>query len=290
MRRMTFGTVLAAAVLTGLFWFSPASAGNIWLTGHDADFHCAGGSQCNHFGIALDFGRQDAPDKTKPLLFLDSGGELASAAGNAVARAKNTVEGAGSAFPFVVMDPTDAGFAALSLTTASFSAIVIASDSTCGGCDNNAADIAAINARTADITDFFNAGGGLVYFSGAGNRDTYYDSVPIPATAVSVSPPFSLTPDGVALGLLDPSDTDCCATHNSFSLPGAGSALKVAEIDSLGFAETLFAGDVTIGGGGFEPGCGTATTAPCPVPSPAALLLLGPAVVAIGYGQWRRRK
>ncbi|MBI2528005.1 MAG: hypothetical protein HYY95_24565 [Candidatus Rokubacteria bacterium] len=290
MRRATLGAVLATTVLTGLFWFSPASAGNIWLTGHDADFHCAFGAQCNHFGIALDFARQDAPDKTKPLLFLDSGGEVASAAGSAGARARNTVEGAGSPFPFVVVDPSTPAFAALALTTASFSAIVIASDSTCGGCDNNAADIAAINARTADITDFFNAGGGLVYFAGAANRDTYYDSVPIPAAAVAVSPPFSLTADGVALGLLDPADTDCCATHNSFSLPGAGSALKVAELDSLGFAETLFAGDVTIGGGGFEPGCGTATTPPCSVPSPAALLLLGPAIGAFGYWEWRRRK
>jgi len=290
MRRMTFGTVLAAAVLTGLFWFSPASAGNIWLTGHDADFHCAFGAQCNHFGIALDFVRQDAPDKTKPLLFLDSGGELASAAGSVGARARNTVEGAGSAFPFVVVDPSTPAFAALALTTASFSGIVIASDSTCGGCDNNLADIVAINARTAALTDFFNAGGGLAYFAGAENRDTYYDSVPIPATAVSVSPPFSLTPDGAALGLLDPADTDCCATHNSFSLPGAGSALKVAEIDSLGFAETLFAGDVTIGGGGFEPGCGTPGKPACAVPSPSALLLLGPAIAAIGYAQWRRRK
>jgi hypothetical protein len=290
MRRATFGAVLAAALLTGLFWFSPASAGNIWLTGHDADFHCTFGAQCNHFGIALDFVRQDAPDKTKPILFLDSGTELSSAAGSVGARAKNTVEGPGAPFPFIVVDPSSAAFAALALSTASFSAIAIASDSSCGGCDNNLADILAINARTADITDFFNAGGGLLYFSGAGNMDTYYDSVPVPAAAVAVSPPFSLTPEGVALGLLDPADTDCCATHNSFSIPEPGSALKVAELDSLGFAETLFAGDVTIGGGGFEPGCGTPTTPACPVSSPSALLLLGPALVAAGYLDWRRRK
>lgn len=162
--------VLLAIGLAVTAFATPSFAGNIWLTGHDADFHCAGGQQCNHFGIALDFARQGAANKALPLLFLDSGGELASAAGQALATAKNSVEGAGNAFNFVVLDPTSGGFASLSF--ADFSAIVVASDSTCGGCDNDAADIAAINARTADIASYFNAGGGLVYFAGAGNFDT----------------------------------------------------------------------------------------------------------------------
>ncbi|MEJ7670583.1 MAG: IPTL-CTERM sorting domain-containing protein [Casimicrobiaceae bacterium] len=265
------------------FLAGAAQAGNLWLTGHDADLHCSGGTQCNHFGIALDFGRQAAPDKTKPILFLTSpGGDLVAAAGQAVARARNTVEGAGNPFPFVVVDPTDAAFATTVLSVANFSAIVIASDTSCGGCDNNLADIVAINARTAEIQAFFNAGGGLVYFAGAENRDTYYLSVPIPAGAVAVSAPFTLTPEGVALGLLTAQDANCCATHNSFNLPPAGGALRVAETDSAGFAETLFARDATITGGGIG-GPGT-TFGPRDIPTLSEWGMIILALLVAGFG------
>ena len=288
-RSLVVGLFTLVVMIGPILFASPASAGNIWLTGHDADFHCAGNQQCNHFGIALDFVRQAAPDKTKPILFLDSGTELTTAAGKVPAKAKNTVEGAGNPFNFTVVDPTSAGFASLALTTSAFSAIVVASDSSCGGCDNNAADIAAINARTADLTLFFNSGGGLAYFAGAENRGTYYQSVPIPATGVAVSAPFTLTADGIAIGLIggsgSTSDTNCCPTHNSFLLPAAGSPLKVAETDSAGFAETLFAGNVSIGppgdggGGGFIPTPGTPGDGS--VPEPATVLLLGSGLFAL---------
>lgn len=238
---------LAAAFLLTVFgWASfGVEAGNLWLTGHDADFHCTGGQQCNHVGVALNFSRQSAPDKTKPMLFLDSGTQLATAAASAGAKAKNTVEGAGVAFNFTVVGPSTAAFVTLPLTTANYSAIVVASDSTCGGCDNSATDIAAINARTADIQAFFNAGGGLVYFAGASNRATYYNSVPIPPGAAPVSAPFTLTAAGTAIGLISPTDTNCCATHNSFNLPPVGSSLVVLETDSAGLAETLSAAGTT---------------------------------------------
>ena len=268
-----------------------AQAGNLWLTGHDADLHCSGGSQCNHYGVALDFARQAAPNRTLPLLFLTSpGGDLVAAAGMAAARARNTVEGAGNAFPFVVVDPTDPAFATTVLSVANFSAIVIASDETCGGCDNNAADIAAINARTAELQAFFNAGGGLVYFAGADRRDTYYLSVPIPAGAVAVSPPFTLTAEGLALGLDPTTDTNCCATHNSFNLPAPGGALRVAETDSAGFAETLFARDASITGGGIT-GPGGAAFDPRDIPtlSEWGLILLALLVAGFGALTVRRR-
>ena len=241
---------LAAAFLFTVFgWASfGVQAGNLWLTGHDADLHCTGGQQCNHFGVALNFSRQSAPDKTKPMLFLDSGTQLATAAGQGAAKAKNTVEGAGNAFSFTVVGPSTPAFATLPLTTANYSAIVVASDSTCGGCDNSATDITAINARTADIQAFFNAGGGLVYFAGADRRATYYSSVPIPAGAVAVAAPFTLTAAGTAIGLIAPADTNCCPTHNSFNLPPFGSSLVVLETDSAGRAETLSATATTTGG------------------------------------------
>ncbi len=259
-----------------------AQAGNLWLTGHDADLHCSGGSQCNHFGIALDFGRQAAPVRTLPILVLDSGAQVATAAATAAARARNTVEGAGNPFPLVVVDPSTPAFTALVLTTANYSAIVIASDDTCGGCDNNAADIAAINARTAEIQAFFNAGGGLVYFAGADRRDTYYASVPIAAGAVAVSPPFTLTPEGLALGLLLAQDANCCATLNSFALPAPGGALRVAETDSAGFAETLFARDATITGGGIG-GPGT-TFGPRDIPTLSEWGMIILALLVAGFG------
>ena len=233
-----------------------ALAGNIWLTGHDADYHCASqGKQCNHFGVALDFARQGAPDKTRPLLFLDKGSNLLRAAADKKeARAKNTVEGPDKAFSFEVMDPNDPSFAVLPLSTDKFSAIVIASDSTCNGCDLNVGDTAdseAINKRAKDIAAFFNAGGGLVYFSGAENRNVYYKSVPIPATASPVARPFTLTDEGRALGLKDDeatNDTNCCETHNSFEPPPAGDVLRVAEYDNSRKAETLFGRAAVISG------------------------------------------
>jgi hypothetical protein len=70
-----------------------------------------------------------------------------------------------------------------------------------------------------------NDGGGLVYFSGANNRNVYYKSVPIPATALPVAPPFTLTDEGRKRGLLDEKDTNCCPTHNSFEPPPTGDIL-----------------------------------------------------------------
>jgi hypothetical protein len=281
-------TVTAAGVL--LMTDAPAQAGNIWMTGHDADYHCSGGSQCNHFGIAVDFARIGAPDPTKPILVLDRLDlDVVAALGQATAMARNTVEGAGNPFPYVVMDPRSVAFAAEPLLVSVYSAIVVASDFSCGGCDLNeedgtTPDSDAINLRAADIASFFNAGGGLAYMSGAESRDVYYDSIPVGATASAVSPPFTLTGDGLAIGLLDPDDTNCCPTHNSFELPGVSSPLVVAETDENGKAETLFLrrGTIVDDGGG---GC----TGFCPsVPEPSTLIYLASGF--LGLGLWGRRK
>jgi hypothetical protein len=266
----------------------PAQAGNLWLTGHDADFHCSGGAQCNHMGIAANFARQGAPNKALPILVLDSGSEVTTALGQAAARAKNAVEGAGAAFPTTVVDPSSPAFATTPISTANWSAIIIASDTLCGGCDNDAADVAAINARTAELQAFFTAGGGLVYLAGSG-RPGYYDSVPIPATAVAVAPPFTLTPVGVGLGLLDPEDTDCCATHNSFNIPPVGGPLQVAEFDSAGFAETLVATGASICSGVL---CGGPTGGPVDVPtlSEWSMITLAALLALAGVYAVRRRR
>ena len=84
--------------------------------------------------------------------------------------------------------------------------------------------------------------------------DIFYDFVPIPVGAVAVTQPFTLTPLGERIGFRDNaaapggSDINCCATHNSFKKPRRGGALKIAEKDSGGFAETLVAKGKIVGG------------------------------------------
>lgn len=264
---------------------SGALAGNFLATGHDADLHCSSGQdQCHYVATAVQFVRSGAPDPSRKILVLDNSSlEVGTALDDAAS------QGLTAAVPRDVVDPSSPAFASLPLDVNTYSAIVIASDASCGGCDLNAnpsatsmtPDSDAINARSADIAAFFNAGGGLLYFAGAshgdgssGNPQTYYSSVPIPVAGVPVQGPFSLTSAGMSLGFQDATngigthdDINCCATHNSFSAPAAGSPIQVAETDNgAGAEETIFAGNVIIGAGGFTtntpPGPPSAATSP----------------------------
>lgn len=275
--------LLAIAVAAfALIPVASASAGRMLVTGHDADFHCSGGAQCHFVQVATSWVRGGAPDPTKPVLVLDTSDlDFPTALDNAF--------GAGG-IPTVVMDPKSPQFAAEPLTTDRYSAILVASDQTCGGCDlnlNNTDDSDAINARKADIEAFFNAGGGVYANAGADHADgdatdgpdVYYNFLPIPATGVAVTQPFCLTDAGIALGFEDATtdcadtskqnigthdDINCCPTHNSFAEPPAGGALQVSERDSKGFAETLF-GEGKIGNGVLDnaPPASAATAPPC---------------------------
>ena len=286
-RSIRFLSLLATIVAAAAGTAPAAFAGNLWLTGHDADFHCdGGGSQCHYFGIAANFVRQGAPTKTLPVLVLDSGTEVSSSLGATAVKALNTVEGAGNPIPFTVVDPSSPAFATTPISTANWSAIIIASDSTCGGCDNTTADITAINARTSEIQAFFTAGGGLLYLSGASNASTYYNSVPIPATGVAVAGPFTLTSVGSTLGLTN-TDINCCATHNSFTLPGAGSPLQIAETDSAGNAETLIASGAAVCSGTL---CGGTSGGPKPIPTLSEWALVATAVLLVAIAWTRRRR
>ena len=262
-----------------------AQAGGLWLRGHDADLHCSGGSQCHFIRVAVSYVRAGAPDPTKPVLVLDRGSLQ-------FGTALDSAFGAG-VVPRVVMDPRSAQFRSAPLTTSRYSAILVASDTTCGGCDLNdfdsSPDSDAINARKAAISSFFNAGGG-VYANSGGSRgdgdpvipDVYYSFVPAPLGGQVVQPPFCLTSVGIAAGFEDQtcpdasrrsgtnSDINCCATHNSFQDPPAGSALRVAERD-LGLdgvvsaddgAETLIADGRISGGGVVEGASGCAGPRP----------------------------
>jgi hypothetical protein len=273
-RRLSRWIPLAA--LLAFFALAPgsASAGRLLVTGHDADLHCsAGAPQCHFVRQAVSYVRAGAPSPSKPVLVLDR-------LDLDLVVSLDSAFGAG-VVPRVVMDPRSAQFASAPLTTSRYSAILIASDINCGGCDLNEADSTpdsdAINARKSAIAAFFNAGGGVYANAGATHGDgdastgpdNYYSFLPLPVGGTPVAPPFCLTSVGASLGLEDPSgcpdaskhrgtsdDINCCATHNSFTEPAAGSALRVAERD-LGadgvvsaddHPETLIAQGKTSGG------------------------------------------
>jgi hypothetical protein len=246
--RIRLAAAIVASLAVGLLSASPASAGRILITGHDQDLHCSGGSGCNYVRVAVRYVRAGAPQPNKPVLILDRGALQMVAALDAAFPSR---------VPRTVMDPRSNQFARAPLTTSRYSAIIVASDTTCGGCDlneaNSAPDSRAINARKGDIADFFNAGGGI-YANAGGARgdgdptvpDVYYDFLPLPAGGEPVTGPFCLTPIGSQLGFEDqrcPSagrrrgntdDINCCPTHNSFKRPGPNSPFQIAEIDVAG--------------------------------------------------------
>lgn len=219
--------------------FSP---GNLWVTGHDPDYHCTFDAlQCHYLQVAVNFVTNGS---TLPILALDHGSS------NEVATAINSAFG-GSGPSVTTVDPRT-GFSGLPLVDSIgaplYSAIVVASDITCGGCDNNdgfgvTPDSDAINARTADIAKFFNDGGGILALAGADNINVFYNFLPLPVTGVATNSPYTFTSVGLTLGLVEGNDDNCCPTHNSFTLPSV-SGLQVAEIDNAGNAETIISSAV----------------------------------------------
>jgi hypothetical protein len=242
------------AILGALALAPSANAGRLIETGHDIDFHCGGSqnSQCHFVRVALDWVRKGAPNPSAPVLVLDRDPAGANTAD--VVSAVNKAFGTG-AVPMVVRDPRSAAFASQPINTSLFSAIFVASDINCGGCDlneihdgtnANTPDSTGIAARTQAMSSFFNAGGGIL--AGAGDDHSggfgglvfssanrpYYD-VLATAGAGPVGGPFSLTSIGTGIGITtaDLGFASCGAgcTHNSFGFPPAGSDLKVAETD-----------------------------------------------------------
>jgi hypothetical protein len=292
-------SALAAFLALAVLPAAPASAGRLLVTGHDADLHCAdGGQQCHFVKVALDYVRAGAPNPSAPVLVLDR-------LDLDLSRALDTPPlGGPGAVPRVVIDPRKE-FATHPLATDRYSAIAIASDTSCGGCDLNepfageggdTPDSDVINARQADLEAFFNAGGGIYANSGADHAngdardgaDVFYDFLPLPATGAAVQTPFCLTDAGKTLGFQDTGcpdpgrhsgdgsieDINCCPTHNSFLLPPADGELRVAETDGAGLAETLFAEGEIRGGELVRP----RLPAPSPVDQtpPETTIVAGP--------------
>ncbi len=270
------------AVALGLaFTSGAAQAGPVFLTGHDPDYHAQGqASGINQEIVALNFvtGGSYSSGSIK-FLFVES--NLSAIFGHRVG--KDSLTGALGLIQGTHFDQVDAaGLAGVNFSA--YSAIVVAS--TFGGMLTSA-EINALNARSADIASFINAGGGLAAFSecgvGFGNCDAtlvtagtnLFGFVPVGVSSVSTTVPYTVTPFGASLGLTNADVNDCC-THNSFA---SAAGLNVVDFDLNGVPTTL-AGIVRISDGGF--------TGSVPEPASWALMLTGFGLV--GAAMRRRRR
>ena len=258
-RKLAVVMALAVSLMAG----GTASAGRIFLSGHDPDFHAitqqSGG---NELALALNYVTNGGYTGTaQRFLWIESythyypGHRTGYAGLQTLGLTAANVEW---------LDGTD--FAAVDLSQ--FSAIVVASSF--GGMAGDA-EIQALIARKAELATFVNRGGGLAAFSECGfgfydcDTQTILPTTPLygflpGVTSVTTRPGYAVTQAGLDFGL-NPFDVNDCCTHNSLRPVRHLTAL---DYDANGNPTTLI-GDIRINGDVIS----------VPEPSVWALMILG---------------
>jgi hypothetical protein len=274
---------LATAALGLAFGMPPglAGAGQIFVSGHDPDFHAQAGPNAagaqHLIQESLAFARNG---NSAPILFIQTdlsnlglGDHLNSAVG-----LNDSGFTAGTTPGNHYVTVTASQFSALTVAQLeTYSAIFVPSDH---GGTLTEADIQALDSRSADIITYLNAGGGLVAFAEDGNHTggnsaKLFGFLPFLVSSTSFQEFESgntLTPFGASLGLTN-SDINGNFSHNIFTATGG---MNVVDTTANGSILSLaFQGQ--IGPGGV-------------VPEPTTLVggSLGVAL-ALGYA-WRRRR
>jgi len=276
--------VIAVAVSLTLSASPCWAVASIYLTGRDPDFHASLGGNLtgarNINNTAIDFITDPAFNSftntaTFQFLFVES--NIAVPSGNTIGKNGIIASGFGEGTDFEHHDATTLN-AELNLLGTKYAGIVVASDF--GGILTQA-ELDILNARSADIISFLNAGGGLYAMAESDRNGTggltpnggHYGFLPFVVSSTGLGQSeigHSVTAFGAGLGLTD-SDVNGNASHNVFD---ATAGLNIVDVDAAGRITSL------AGRGQIDPDRGLNNNA-VPEPITATLGLMGLGVLGM---------